>query len=46
MLASIVAQIPAYQAMPTGIVTRASAPVMVERSAAIPFLKKPPALDG
>jgi len=25
---------------------RASSPVMVERSAAIPFLKKPPALDG
>ena len=25
---------------------RAAAPLMVERSAAIPFLKKPPALDG
>merc|ERR1719502_2385682 len=39
---SLYALAPAY----TAPFARASAPTMVEKSAAIPFLKKPPALDG
>merc|ERR1719313_2457267 len=35
---------PALAPQPAGL--RAAAPLMIERSQAIPFLKKPPALDG
>ena len=46
---ALAATLPAFSpaaAAPALSPARASSPMMVERSKALPFLKKPPALDG